>query len=113
MKLFNKKPIIILIALSLLLSLTGCNTKAKAKGENDISAHIGGNIKTIDPSLCTDSDGMTFIVQCFEGLMTTDSNSEIVCGQAKNYMKVSDGKKVTAHDFVYSWRRLVDPATAS
>jgi len=27
--------------------------------------------------------------------------------------KWSDGKDVTANDFVYSWRRLVDPATAA
>lgn len=27
--------------------------------------------------------------------------------------KWSDGQPVTANDFVYSWRRLVDPATAS
>ena len=86
MKLFNKKSIIILTTLSLLLSLTGCGKDTNTKGTNDISAHIGGNIKTIDPSLCTDSDGMTFISQCFEGLMTVDYNSEIVCGQAKSYL---------------------------
>ena len=129
MKLLNKKLLVILVALSLLLSLTGCDTNTKIKGDNDISAHIGGNIKTIDPSLCTDSDGMTFISQCFEGLMTVDYNSELVCGQAKTYhvsddgltytftlknnIKWSDGKDVTAHDFVYSWKRLVDPKTGS
>ncbi|MBE5935906.1 MAG: peptide ABC transporter substrate-binding protein [Lachnospiraceae bacterium] len=130
MKLFNKKPIIILLILSLLLSLSGCgNNKEEVIGDNDISAHLGGNIKTIDPSLCSDSDGMTFIVQCFEGLMTVDNTGNLVCGQAKDYhvskdgltytftlknnLQWSDGKKVTAHDFVYSWKRLVDPATAS
>ena len=72
---------------------------------------------------------MSFIIQCFEGLMTVDTSGELVCGQAKSYhvsddgltytftlrddLKWSDGKKLTAHDFVYSFRRLVDPATGS
>ena len=31
----------------------------------------------------------------------------------RNDIYWSDGKRVTAHDFVYAWQRLVDPATAS
>ena len=72
---------------------------------------------------------MTFISQCFEGLMIPDANGNIVPGQAESYhvsadgltytfklrdnLKWSDGKPVTAKDFVYSWRRLVNPTTAS
>lgn len=62
----------------------------------------------------------------------TVNNAKIDFGQAKSYDKVvnedgtvtytftlrddamwSDGKPVTAGDFVYSWQRLVDPATAA
>ena len=65
MKLFNKKSVILLLVLSLLLSLSGCGNK-KEQGTNDLNVHIGGNLKTIDPTICTDSDGMSFIIQCFE-----------------------------------------------
>lgn len=62
----------------------------------------------------------------------TVNNAKIDFGQAESYDKVvnedgtvtytfklrddakwSDGKPVTAGDFVYSWQRLVDPATAA
>lgn len=129
MKYLKSRLFLILLSISFLLSLSGCSKSDNKKGENDIVAHIGGNLKTIDPSQCTDSDGMTFITQCFEGLMIPNEKGEIVNGQAKQYSVSpdgliytftlrddaywSDGKPVTAHDFVYSWRRLVDPATAS
>ncbi len=60
--------------------------------------------------------------------MTTDNNGNIVPGVAQSWQnengKVwtftlrdnamwSDGSPVTAQDFVYSWRRLADPKTAS
>ena len=41
------------------------------------------------------SDGLTYTVTLRDGL---------------NY---SDGTKITAEDFVYTWQRMVDPATAS
>ena len=60
------------------------------------------------------------------------NKAELVPGQAESYdrtenddgtvtytfhlrdgIKWSDGKEVTANDFVYSWQRLVDPATAA
>ncbi len=62
----------------------------------------------------------------------TSNNAELTYGQAESYDKVdngdgtvtytftlredarwSDGKPVTAQDFVYSWQRLVTPATAA
>lgn len=129
MKFVKSKLLLIVLSISFLFSLSGCSNSDDKKGENDLNVHIGGNIKTIDPSMCQDSDGMTFITQCFEGLMIPNENGEIVPGQAKSYhvsadgltytfslrndIKWSDGKPVTAHDFVYSWRRLVNPETAS
>ena len=41
------------------------------------------------------SDGLTYTVTIRDGL------------------KYSDGTKITAEDFVYTWQRMVDPATAS
>ena len=96
---------------------------------------------TLDPSLASSTDETTYIQHQFEGLMkyqTIDSpvaddanmlGTEVVPGQAASYtvsedlcvytftlrddIYWSDDRPVTANDFVYSWRRLVDPATAS
>lgn len=35
------------------------------------------------------------------------------CGGKSNSLTVSRGRAVTAHDFVYGWRRAIDPALAS
>lgn len=91
---------------------------------------------TIDPALATDADDMSMIAHLFEGLMTYaddgNGNAALTPGLAKSYATAanadgtvtytfalrpdacwSDGKRVTADDFVYSWRRVLDPNTAA
>ena len=110
---------------------TGCaNTqKPVAKGSIPIVACIGSEPKSIDPALNQSADGATYIAHAFEGLTKTDKNNRIVNGVAGNIQasadgltytytirsdaKWSDGKPVTAQDFVYAWQRAVNPATAS
>lgn len=71
---------------------------------------------------------MQVIRDLFEGLTNQDSTGNIVPGVAERWQsndnktwiftlrrdaRWSDGKPVTAADFVYSWQRLVDPAQRS
>ncbi len=89
--------------------------------------NIGADPKTIDPVLNGASDGGDVINQTFEGL-TREKSGEIFPGIAERWevsddgltvtfylreSKWSDGSPLTAHDFVYSWKRGMDPATAS
>ena len=84
---------------------------------------------TVDPQLNEDTSGYHIIRDLFEGLLSQDGDGNLVPGVATHYT-ASDGNKtytfslrenarwsngdpVTAHDFVYGWRRAVDPATAS
>ena len=84
---------------------------------------------TLDPQLNEEVAGFHVIRDIFEGLLTQDAKGRLVPGVATGY-EVSDGNTtytfalrgnarwsngdpVTAHDFVYAWRRAVDPATAS
>ncbi|MBR3296765.1 MAG: peptide ABC transporter substrate-binding protein, partial [Firmicutes bacterium] len=106
-----------------------------------LNASIASEPETIDPGLISSVDGSTYTQHQFENLMKyqmTDEafdesgnlfGTEIVLGQAASYevsddltvytFKLrddavwSDGQPVKAQDFVYSWRRLVDPETAS
>ena len=85
--------------------------------------------KTIDPSLNAQIYGVIYISHVFEGLTIRDRDNKIVPGVAESwdisddgkvytfYLRTnstwSDGKPVVAGDFVYSWRRQVDPKVAS
>ena len=86
-------------------------------------------IKSMDPQINTDVEGSGVLRSLFEGLMNEDQNGGLVPGVATGYelsddkttytfhlrdnAKWSNGDPVTANDFVYAWRRLSDPATAS
>jgi len=86
-------------------------------------------IPTLDPQLNEDSAGFDVLRDLFEGLLTQDSDGGLAPGVAEQFIgsdlnrtwtfhlrenaKWSNGDPVTAGDFVYAWRRAVDPATAS
>lgn len=90
---------------------------------------VGPDPDTIDPALNSAVDGATLIIHGFEGLMTLDKNGTPIPGQAQSYdvsedgtvytfhlrdnLKWSDGKALTANDFVYSWNRAISPDTAA
>ena len=84
---------------------------------------------TLDPQLNQETAGFHIIRDLFEGLLVQDAQGSLVPGVATGFTasgdnttytftlredaKWSNGDPVTAHDFVYAWRRAVDPATAS
>lgn len=86
-------------------------------------------IKSTDPQKNTDVEGSDILRQLFEGLLNEDPKGAPVPGVATSFdlsgdhltytfhlrpeAKWSNGDPVTAEDFVYAWRRLADPATAS
>lgn len=93
---------------------------------------LAGEPHTMDPTLASYMTDMNMIAHLFEGLMRWKDdgtgNAVLAPGQASSYDKAqntdgtvtytfhlkdgirwSDGKSVTAGDFVYSWQRLVDP----
>lgn len=86
------------------------------------------DIKSFDPQINTDVEGSHVLRDLFEGLVNSDADGNAVPGAAESWevsedgltytfkirdAKWSNGDPVTAGDFVYAWRRLADPATAS
>jgi len=86
------------------------------------------NIKSLDPQISTDVSGASVLRDLFEGLLNQDATGEVIPGAAEHfdvsanrlvytfYLRDalwSNGERVTANDFVYAWRRLADPQTAS
>lgn len=84
---------------------------------------------SVDPQVVEDVSGSEIVRDLFEGLMNQDAEGNLVPGVATGFTtndeknvytftlrdnaKWSNGDPVTANDFVYAWKRLVDPALAS
>jgi oligopeptide transport system substrate-binding protein len=85
--------------------------------------------RTLDPALNVDISSQRIIDDLFEGLTRVDAAGEVVPALAERWEQSADGLRwtfhlrrnarwsngdpVTAHDVVFGWRRVVDPATAS
>lgn len=85
--------------------------------------------ETLDPALPTDVWSVAVACQLFSGLVELSSDMEIVPDLARSWAVSDNGRKVifalrddarwtdgtpvTASDFEYAWRRLLDPATHS
>ena len=87
----------------------------------------GGEPETLDPALNESTIAGAIQLDLFEGLTAADRHGDVVPGVAESWKQVdattwvfklrrnaawSNGKPVTAEDFVYSWRRFLDPKTS-
>ena len=122
----NKLLFYLLFIFAALFLFVSCGVNAK---EDGIKINVGPEPKTIDPTLNNAVDGSIYIQHAFEGLATRDKENKITGGVAERWgisedgltytfyirenAKWSDGQKITAEDFVYSWRRAVNPDTAA
>lgn len=91
--------------------------------------NTGGEAPTLDPQLIEDIIGYDIARNLFEGLLVQRADGTLAPGVAERWSsnpsqdhytfylrknaRWSNGETVTAHDFVYAWRRSVDPALAS
>ncbi|WP_028545387.1 peptide ABC transporter substrate-binding protein [Paenibacillus taiwanensis] len=123
-------------------ALTGCSgsdnsgatpteaSKDAASVPQVLTANLsGGEPYTLDPAFASDTTSYFIIDNLYEGLYTYDKSGKIVEGaaskvdispDAKTYTftirdgaKWSNGDPVTAHDFEYSWKRILNPKTAA
>ncbi len=84
---------------------------------------------SVDPQVVEDVSGAEIVRDLFEGLMNQDEDGNLVPGVATGFTandtkdvytftlrddaKWSNGDPVTAGDFVYAWKRAVDPELSS
>ncbi|MGL5122963.1 MAG: peptide ABC transporter substrate-binding protein [Fusobacteriaceae bacterium] len=121
----------IFFLLSIIFILASCGEKKEVgliKTVQKMSYNLGADPKTLDPHLNSSVDGSIVIGNAFEGLFYIDNDSKTIPAAAESVnisddgtvytfflrknAKWSDGKPVTAHDFMYSWIRGLKPETA-
>lgn len=123
-------------ALSLLVLVLACrptgDTFGPASPRHDPDTVVvsnGAEPKSIDPGLADESSGIEIVNNVFEGLTAyaprtlapepgmaerwTTSEDGLTWTFHLRDAQWSDGTPVTAHDFVYAWRRALSPALAS
>lgn len=122
-----KKIIAIVLALAFVLSLAACGESQTTA--TSISVCLASEPDTIDPALNSAVDGATLLAHLFSGLakwsQDADGKLQIVADAAKELvkgvenedgtvtytytlrdgLKWSDGKDVTAGDYVFAWQR--------
>ena len=81
----------------------------------------------LDSTRATDAISFRILGHVMEGLLRYDADNRLVPGVAERWeirpegatfwlredARWSDGQPVTAHDFVFAWRKVVDPGNAS
>ncbi|GEO46872.1 peptide ABC transporter substrate-binding protein [Companilactobacillus kimchii] len=125
----SKKYLLALLPIFLfVLVLSGCGSATEKDSKDTLAINSGDVIATMDSSMNTDAIGAQHLTNTMEGLYRYDGKDlkpaiakKVVkpTNGGKTYTfdlrhtKWSNGKPVTANDFVYAWRRTVDPKTAS
>ena len=119
---------LLLLAVALAALLGACKSAPKSAGESHFRVNLGTEPPSLDWSLATDHVSFNVISNLMVGLAEFDKDLkpapviakswEILDGGTKIVFHLrddvpwTDGKKVRAQDFEYSWKRLLNPKTA-
>ncbi len=112
------------------LSACSGGESGSSNGEvkQEITVNAGTEPPSLDPAKATDTTSGWIIQHIFEGLYTKDKEGNVKKGLAKEIQlsedkkvytiklrdaKWSNGDKITAQDFEYSWKRILKPETGS
>jgi len=112
----------------------GC-TQGQPSGSQELTVNLSGEPETIDPNLSSWAASRSVIMRCFEGLFSFTKDLELTTAVATVIPTTgnggissdgltytfklnskgtwSDGQKVTAGDFEYGIKRMLDPNTAA
>ncbi|MGZ8453054.1 MAG: peptide ABC transporter substrate-binding protein [Candidatus Binatia bacterium] len=121
-------PLLAILAIYF-MALPGCKSANKSAADNHFRANLGTEPPSLDWSIATDHVSFNVIANLMVGLTEFDKELKPAPVIAKSWefsdggkkivfklrddVQWSDGKTVRAQDFEYSWKRLLDPKTAS
>ena len=92
-----------------------------------ITLSLGGEPPQLDSTRGTDAVSFNILGHTMEGLLRYDADNRLVGGVAERWQiddatatfrlrpdaRWSNGEPITAHDFVFAWRKVLDPLNAS
>ena len=96
--------------------------------KQELVRNNGSETESLDPAIAESVGANNLMRDLFEGLTTTDNSGKVMPGVAESWQQTdpvtwvfklrknalwSNGLPITADDFVYGWRRFLDPKTAS
>jgi len=99
-----------------------------SNGDNVLKVQFNVEVASMDPQIATDGTSFEAISAVTEGLYSVDAEGSAIPAMVDTVDKSEDGMTytfklkdanwsngtpVTANDFVFAWRRLVDPEVAS
>jgi len=112
----------------ILFCLAACQSNI-TKNSDFLYLRLNSNPTTLDPALIVDVTGSSIAAKIFNGLITFDPNLNLQPDIAKKWtvspdgtiytfylqrgVKFSNGREITAHDFKYSFERVLNPNTRS
>jgi len=113
-----------------LIFAMGCLSCSQQEPRADLVIANGAEPGSLDPATSKGLEELRIVMALWEGLMRVDPKTALpIPGLAERHEVSPDGKvytfylranatwstgqRITAHDFVYSWRRVLDPVTAS
>ena len=122
--------IALMVALAWASSVTGGASVAGRAIDFDtktITLALAQEPPQLDSTRATDQVSIFVLGHIMEGLLRYDASNRLVPGVAERWdvrpdgatfwlrddARWSDGRPVTAHDFVFAWHKVVDPANAS
>ncbi|MED0995247.1 peptide ABC transporter substrate-binding protein [Bacillus mobilis] len=129
----RKKSHLMVMALVTTLLLTACNNKTN-KSDTEakkqvLNVTVSEEIPSLDTAKTMDGTSAHVMQNIFEGLYVLDDQDQPIPAVAKSFKRSEDGKKytfdlrkdakwsngdsVTANDFMFAWKRAINPETAS
>ena len=121
--------LIALSALALVAQMSACKSPPQSRSASHFRVNLGTEPPSLDWSLATDHVSFNVVSNLMVGLTEFDKDLkpapviakswEILDGGKRIVFHLrddvlwTDGKKVRARDFEYSWKRLLNPKTAS
>lgn len=136
-KLTKKRVVVFLLLIFtvILMAATGCGQNDASQDgdkaaavEQKITYNVAAEPETLDPAAATGAPEGTVQLALFEGLVRLDANNEPIPGIAETWdisddglkyvfhlrdAKWSNGDPLTAEDFEYAWKRLLNPELAN
>ncbi len=119
---------VLILVLALSVFATGCKAAPKLAEQQVLRFNLGTEPPQLNSTISTDVVSFNILRHTMEGLTRLDANQKPIPGMAEKWetssdgltwtfhlrdAKWSDGSAVTAQDFEYAWKTLLNPETAS